>query len=65
MILPWQHIGNKKSDSPYPMENADNQNNTNHIAQTKLFKPSFQGASWNNVRLLRNSLFMRVTSKNA
>lgn len=45
MILPWQHIGNKKSDSPYLMENADNQNNTNHIAQTKLFKPSFQGAS--------------------
>ena len=43
----WQHIGNKKSDSPYPMENTDNKNNTYHIAQTKLFKSSFQGASGN------------------
>ena len=42
-----QHIGNKKSDSPYPMENTDNQNTQYHIAHTKLFKSSFAGASGN------------------
>ncbi len=36
----WQ----QKSDSPYPMENTDNQNVTNHIAQAKLLKSGFQGA---------------------
>ena len=43
----WQHIGNKKSDSPYPMENTDNQNYLCQIAHTKLFKSSFAGASGN------------------
>ena len=52
MILPWQHIGNKKSDSPYPMENTDNQNTVNHIVLTKLFNSSFAGASGNNRKLV-------------
>ncbi len=30
----WQ----QKSDSQYPMDNTDNQNNTCQIAHTKLFK---------------------------
>ncbi len=48
----WQHIGNKKSDSPYPMEDTDNQNNRRHIAQTKLFKSGFQGANCSIIRRL-------------
>ena len=40
----------KKSDSPYPMENTDNQNNTYQFAQTKLFKSGFQGASGNHYK---------------
>ena len=35
------------------MENTDNQNNTYHIAQTKLFRLSFQGASLNNETMKR------------
>ena len=48
----WQHIGNKKSDSPYPMENTDNQNTLCQIAHTKLFKLSFAGASGNEVSII-------------
>ena len=38
------------------MENTDNQNSTNHIAQAKLFKSSFQGASGNEIPVLSDTL---------
>ena len=55
----WQHIGNKKSDSPYPMENTDNQNYLCQIAHTKLFKLSFAGASGNSSKVRKNPVFSR------
>ena len=51
MILPWQHIGNKKSDSSYPMENTDNQNNLCQNTHTKLFKSNYAGASGSDAKL--------------
>ena len=50
MILPWQHIGNKKPDSRYTMKNTDNQNTLHQITHTKLFKTSFTESSGNKAK---------------
>ncbi len=44
------------------MENTDNQNSTNHVAKTKLFKSGFQGASGNDERGSENAVFMQALS---
>jgi hypothetical protein len=57
----WQHIGNKKSDSPYPMENTDNQNTLCQIAHTKLFQSSFAGASGSEIQKPENPVKSRLS----
>jgi hypothetical protein len=44
----WQHIGNKKSDTQYPMDNTDNRDIKSQIIYTKMFKSRFWGPSGSN-----------------
>ena len=55
----WQHHGNKKSDSPYYLNNEKNTNTLSEILSANLFRKHLTGANGNKFRSLEKPDFTR------